>query len=487
MQLPVYNISIDECDAENGEYLGVLEIANTANPAIMIKGIALSEVKQMIFKDDLLYRIASPVLIPSKIYRKDAETGEEYYINVTPEIVEQMFVKFQRDRSGQDIFNDEHDEAKRVPSYILETWLVETPKTDKSLITYGIECLEKTWFAVQQFTDKKAYFECVESGKIGFSIHGESALKFSKQTLRNYSDVIVLDGDKCLLLERTANDTFEPLKYGFAGGKIEDGEEPIVSAIRELNEETGLNISKMHPVENITNDDGSVTHYFVANVNGEVQLSDEHKSFSFLSCEEIKNIDVIMGQNQRFIDIINKSKEIIKPINMSKKRKFVAQFTEAVGTDSGEVIVTADVLEVGADVAVLDTEFTPIENFSGEITIEDTPVVITDNVITSMGAEEMEMKTEEVVVEEVEMAKEEEVVVETEMAVEMPTDAPVEAYTKAEMDAKFDEIYTMIAELKTGTATEMAVEEVEMAEAPKSGIELKMSKVEKLSNFINKK
>ena len=360
MQLPVYNISIDECDAENGEYLGVLEIANTANPAIMIKGIALSEVKQMIFKDDLLYRIASPVLIPSKIYRRDPETGEEYYVNVTSEVVEKMFMKFQKDRSGQDIFNDEHDEAKRVPSYILETWLVETPKTDKSLITYGIECPEKTWFAVQQFTDKQAYFDCVESGKIGFSIHGESALKFTKQ-------------------------------------------------------------------------------------------------------------------------------EIIKTNNMSKKRKFVAQFTEAVGTDSGEVIVTADVLEVGADVAVLDTEFTPIENFSGEITIEDTPVVITDNVITSMGAEEMEMKTEEVVVEEVEMAKEEEVVVETEMAVEAPTDAPVEAYTKAEMDAKFDEIYAMIAELKTGTATEMAVEEVEMAEAPKSGIELKMSKVEKLSNFINKK
>lgn len=360
MQLPVYNISIDECDAENGEYLGVLEIANTANPAIMIKGIALSEVKQMIFKDDLLYRIASPVLIPSKIYRRDAETGEEYYVNVTSEVVEKMFMKFQKDRSGQDIFNDEHDEAKRVPSYILETWLVETPKTDKSLITYGIECPEKTWFAVQQFTDKQAYFDCVESGKIGFSIHGESALKFTKQ-------------------------------------------------------------------------------------------------------------------------------EIIKQINMSKKRKFVAQFTEAVGTDSGEVIVTADVLEVGAEVAVLDTEFTPIENFSGEITIEDTPVVITDNVITSMGAEEMEMASEEVVVEEVEMAKEEEVVVETEMAVEAPTDAPVEAYTKAEMDAKFDEIYAMIAELKTGTATEMAVEETELAETPKKGMELKMSKINQLTNFLNTK
>jgi 8-oxo-dGTP pyrophosphatase MutT (NUDIX family) len=477
--LPVYNLSIDECDAENGEYLGVLEIANTANPAIMIKGIALSDIKQMIFKDDLKYRIASPVLIPSKIYRRDETTGEEYYVNVTPEIVEQMFVKFQKDRSGKDVFNDEHDEAKRVPSYILETWLVETPKTDKSLVTYGIECPEKTWFAVQQFTDKQAYFDCVDSGKIGFSIHGESALKFSKQTLKNYSDVIVLDGDKCLLLERTANDTFEPLKYGFAGGKIEDGEEPIVSAIRELNEETGLNISKMHPVENITNDDGSVTHYFVANVNGEVQLSDEHKSFSFLSCEEIKNIDVIMGQNQRFIDIINKSKEIIKPINMSKKRKFVAQFTEAIGTDTGEVIVTADSIEVGQAVTVLDEDLQPIETFSGNVTIDDQPITITDNVIEAVGTE-VEMTEEVEEVAEVEMAVEE-VVEEVEMAEETPA---VETYTKAEVDAKFDEIYSMIAELKVADVA--TVEEVEMKQE-KTPEQLRMAKIEQLSKFLNKK
>jgi hypothetical protein len=351
--LPVYNLSIDECDAENGEYLGVLEIANTANPAIMIKGIALSDIKQMIFKDDLKYRIASPVLIPSKIYRRDETTGEEYYVNVTPEIVEQMFVKFQKDRSGKDVFNDEHDEAKRVPSYILETWLVETPKTDKSLITYGIECPEKTWFAVQQFTDKQAYFDCVDSGKIGFSIHGESALKFTKQ-------------------------------------------------------------------------------------------------------------------------------EIIKPINMSKKRKFVAQFTEAVGTDSGEVIVTADSIEVGQAVTVLDEDLQPIETFSGNVTIDDQPITITDNVIEAVGTE-VEMTEEVEEVAEVEMAVEE-VVEEVEMAEETPA---VETYTKAEVDAKFDEIYSMIAELKVADVA--TVEEVEMAEVPKQGIELKMSKIEQLSKFLNKK
>jgi hypothetical protein len=350
--LPVYNLSIDECDAENGEYLGVLEIANTANPAIMIKGIALSDIKQMIFKDDLKYRIASPVLIPSKIYRRDETTGEEYYVNVTPEIVEQMFVKFQKDRSGKDVFNDEHDEAKRVPSYILETWLVETPKTDKSLITYGIECPEKTWFAVQQFTDKQAYFDCVDSGKIGFSIHGESALKFTKQ-------------------------------------------------------------------------------------------------------------------------------EIIKPINMSKKRKFVAQFTEAIGTDTGEVIVTADSIEVGQAVTVLDEDLQPIETFSGNVTIDDQPITITDNVIEAVGTE-VEMTEEVKEPAEVEMT-ETEAIEETEMAEETPA---VETYTKAEVDAKFDEIYSMIADLKVEEATE--AEEVEMKQE-KTPEQLRMAKIEQLSKFLNKK
>jgi hypothetical protein len=349
--LPVYNISIDECDAENGEYLGVLEISNTANPATMIKGIALSDIKQMIFKDNLKYRIASPVLIPSKIYRRDETTGEEYYVNVTPEIVEKMFVKFQRDRSGKDVFNLEHDEAQRVPSYILETWLIETPKTDKSLVTYGIECPEKTWFAVQQFTDKQAYFDCVESGQIGFSIHGESALKFTKQ-------------------------------------------------------------------------------------------------------------------------------EIIKPINMSKKRKFVAQFTEAIGTDTGEVIVTADSIEVGQAVTVLDEDLQPIETFSGNVTIDDQPITITDNVIEAVGTE-VEMTEEVKEPAEVEMT-ETEAIEETEMA-ETPA---VETYTKAEVDAKFDEIYSMIADLKVEEATE--AEEVEMKQE-KTPEQLRMAKIEQLSKFLNKK
>ena len=176
-----YILSFEDSDAENGEYLGVLEIANTATPAIEIKGVAFSKTEKLYFNDDLKYRIAAPILTPSKIYRRDDETGEEYYVVITPETVERAFVKFMKDRAGKDVFNEEHDESKRVPSYPLEMWLVDEPLADRSYSTFGIEVPKGTWFGVQQFTDSEAYKKAVEEGQTGFSIHGDGALKLSKQ------------------------------------------------------------------------------------------------------------------------------------------------------------------------------------------------------------------------------------------------------------------------------------------------------------------
>lgn len=355
MKLPVYKLSVNDEDAENGEYLGILEIANTKTPAIQMKGIAFSETTQLMFKDDLKYRIASPALTPSKIYRRDDQTGEEYYIEVTPETVEQIFVKFQRDRAGKDIFNLEHDESKRVPSYILETWLVEKPEEDKSFTTYGIKCKEKTWFVVQQFTDKDAYKQIVDSGQIGFSIHGDGALKLAKQQI----------------------------KYTM------------------------------------------------------------------------------------------------------KKRKFIAQFTSATEGENGEIIVTADALEQGAEVVVVDDTFTPVENFSGEVMIEDEKVVITDNVITEIVKEEAVEATEatEEVTEEVEMT--EEVKEEVKEEVEMMEEPTADTYTREEVDAKFDELYAEIAKMKVDAPVEMEKEE-EAPSVTMSATEMKLSKIEQLAKFKTK-
>jgi hypothetical protein len=105
---PMYTLSVDEEFTEDGLPVGTIEIANTTSPAIKTTGIAFSSNQSLYFKDELKYRIAAPVLMPSIIFRKDPETGEEYDIKVTEDAVEKMFFRFMRDRIGGDIFNEEN-------------------------------------------------------------------------------------------------------------------------------------------------------------------------------------------------------------------------------------------------------------------------------------------------------------------------------------------------------------------------------------------
>lgn len=82
--LPTYKITIDPEYAENGEDLGIEQIAFTANPAIKVKGMAFSsQIKPVFFSDDLKYRITAPALIPMEIYRFDEDTDQEYYVKFT--------------------------------------------------------------------------------------------------------------------------------------------------------------------------------------------------------------------------------------------------------------------------------------------------------------------------------------------------------------------------------------------------------------------
>lgn len=490
MKLPVYKLSVNQEDAENGEYLGILEIANTKSPAIQMKGIAFSEVQTLMFKDDLKYRIASPALTPSKIYRRDPETNEEYYVEVTPETVEQIFIKFQKDRAGQDIFNIEHDENKRVPSYILETWLVENPELDKSYTTYGILCKAKTWFVVQQFTDVNAYNEIVKNGQIGFSIHGNGALKLSKQVSRRYSDVILLnDKNQVLTLLRTKDDEFEPSKYGFPGGK-NDGELESVTAVRELFEEAGIKPSALLFLEEVTNEDNSITSYYYTTCKDEIKLSEEHVSYKWMSVDDLSKAPVILNQNERFVNLTEKALKLSKQVKQDtmikfKSKRFVATFTQTTEADGGEIIVTADTLEQGAEVVVVDENFQAVESFSGEVMIDEEKVVITDNVITEIAKTEEVEATETEEKEEVEVEMTEGVKEEVKEEVEMAEEPTADTYTRAEVDAKLDEIYAMIAEMKVNATPVEATEEPEPVEMSKDSI--KLSKVEQLSKFINRK
>jgi hypothetical protein len=183
MDRPVYKITIED-EYADGENLGIEMIAFTSKPAIKVKGMAFNSHVAMTFKDDVKMRVVAPAMIPMNIYRKD-EDGEEYDVQFSAEVIEQIHSKFMQNLQNKDIFNLEHDTTKKVPAYILEAWIVDNPETDKAFTTYGIEAPKGTLMLTSQVTDRAYYDELVESGQVGYSIEGFLGMKLSEQLKLN--------------------------------------------------------------------------------------------------------------------------------------------------------------------------------------------------------------------------------------------------------------------------------------------------------------
>lgn len=181
--LPIYKITIDD-EYSDGETLGIEMIAFTNLPAIKVKGMAFGSEKRLMFTDDVKYRITAPAMIPMDIYRKNDGDGE-YYVQFTEEVIEQIHTKFMADLRNRDIFNLEHDTEKKVPAYILETWIVDNPKQDKAFSTFGIEVPKGTLMVTAQVTDADYFAELVANDQVGFSIEGFLGLKLSEQIKLN--------------------------------------------------------------------------------------------------------------------------------------------------------------------------------------------------------------------------------------------------------------------------------------------------------------
>lgn len=192
----IYNISVDnEIDSENET--GIDAIAFTKTPAIQIKGLAFKEQapKNLYFADDKKYRIVGPAMIPSQIYRNDE--GSEYYVEFSEQEIEKIHKKFMQglDNTKQN-FNEEHNNSKKVPAYILEAWLVENPLKDKAYTSYGLKVPKGTLMLTTQITDKDYYQKLVEEGQIGYSIEGFFGLELQLNKSQKMAEKLMLpDGE----------------------------------------------------------------------------------------------------------------------------------------------------------------------------------------------------------------------------------------------------------------------------------------------------
>jgi hypothetical protein len=182
--LPTYKITIDEAYNDGTEPLGVDAIAFTANPAVLVKGVAFKSQAKSHFADEKKYRITAPAMIPMDIYRRDDDMGE-YYVQFSEVEIDTIFKDFMLNLNNRNLFNLEHEGDQIVPAYILEAWLVDNPEADKAKSTFGIEVPKGTLMVTAQITDTDYYNKLVEAGQVGFSIEGFLGLKLSNQIKTN--------------------------------------------------------------------------------------------------------------------------------------------------------------------------------------------------------------------------------------------------------------------------------------------------------------
>lgn len=166
----LYKMEIDDT-MDNG----VFAISLVSEPAIEELFVYLSKQPQLVKLaevDNEKRILVGPVLIPNKeIPRIDEETGEEYSILFTPEVVEkaaQLFLQNQHNNEA----TIEHTERKIPDVSVVESWIIADPEKDKSNV-YGMSYPKGTWMAMMKINNEEVWQDYVKTGKVkGFSLEG---------------------------------------------------------------------------------------------------------------------------------------------------------------------------------------------------------------------------------------------------------------------------------------------------------------------------
>lgn len=102
---------------------------------------------------------------------------------------------------------------------------------------------------------------------------------------------IVLRNDgKFLVIKRSKTAPSHPLAWDLPGGELEYGENPFAGIVREIKEETGLDVSNVKPFD-VFGHENPVGYwvtiaYICDSVSSDVVLSYEHTEFQWVTREE---------------------------------------------------------------------------------------------------------------------------------------------------------------------------------------------------------
>lgn len=173
---------------------------------------------------------------------------------------------------------------------------IKIPSTNDK-ITLPVDEEIKIWLENKIINSRTDYFYDVKA-PIANSIKPAAAV------------AIVKEG-KILMLRRRDNK-----KWTMPGGTLELGENLINCALREVKEETGLNIVIKDIIGTYTDpniiieySDGEVRQeftilYFGEYKEGEIQIDEESEEYKWINIKEVLNLDLAESQKRRLKDVI---------------------------------------------------------------------------------------------------------------------------------------------------------------------------------------
>jgi 8-oxo-dGTP diphosphatase len=106
--------------------------------------------------------------------------------------------------------------------------------------------------------------------------------------------LIVKDKSFLVIKRATQDEIGKEGSWTLPGGRVEAYEDPNKSVLREVKEETGLNVKLIKPilVWSIRKDDvwRIVIHYLCEYKKGKVKLSKEHSDFAWIKFKDLKKV-----------------------------------------------------------------------------------------------------------------------------------------------------------------------------------------------------
>lgn len=108
----------------------------------------------------------------------------------------------------------------------------------------------------------------------------------------------VLHGDAVLLMKRAPHKRVFPNRYNGVGGHLERDEDPLIGAVREIKEETGLDVFdvRLRGVHNINTggDGGIVLFTFTAHSDSrDITVESPEGSLHWIPTAEIAGLDLV--------------------------------------------------------------------------------------------------------------------------------------------------------------------------------------------------